>query len=69
MSPFVLLLGEPPIMLPNMKYISPEKSLFPLHQYMETSYYIKIFIAWPYMYIITFTIEFHVHVANQPKTN
>ena len=50
MSPFVQLLGKPPIMLPNMKYISPEISRFPHHhqyvqKYMERNYYIKILIG------------------------
>ena len=50
MSPFVQLLGKPPIMLPNMKLLSPEISLFPHHhqylqKYMERNYYIKIIIG------------------------
>ena len=41
--------GKHPIMLPNMKYIFSEISLFPHHhqylqKYMETNYYIKILI-------------------------
>ena len=74
MSPFLLLLGEPPIMLLNMKYISHdsmhEKSLLPHnHQfqrkYMETNHFIKIFID---LACINYFFM-SVLVANQPKTN
>ena len=55
MSPVVQLLGKPPIMLPNMEYISPEISLFPHHHHAVSAeiYGEKLLhqdFNWPCMY-------------------